>query len=184
AKWFEKAIADDPDSPEILSRTFLMEVSVGHFDRALALAPKELKLDPGDAIAQLVFLSERLKAGDAAGALKQAAALPTDGVHRFIGPFALAWTRKAAGDLAGADTALQGLDKFNGFQPLKAFQLGLLYDYAGKPEKAQQYFDKALEANEQLNWRLTDAIANFDERHGRAADAKALYQRFMQQNSS
>src|SRR3989442_10640573 len=35
--------------------TFLMEVSTGHFDRALALAPKELKLDPGDAIAELVL---------------------------------------------------------------------------------------------------------------------------------
>ncbi|HEY4473003.1 MAG TPA: tetratricopeptide repeat protein [Stellaceae bacterium] len=183
SKWFEKAIGDDPDSPEILSRTFLMEVSVGHFDRALALAPKELKLDPGDAIAQLVLLSDRLKAGDAAGALKYAAALPTDGVHRFIAPFALAWTRVAAGDLAGADTALQGLDKFNGFQPLKIFQLALLYDFAKQTDKAQQYYEKALAGSEQLNWRLTDAASNFDLRHGRAEQAKALYQKFSQQNA-
>jgi tetratricopeptide (TPR) repeat protein len=183
SKWFEKAITDDPDSPEVISRTFLMEVSVGHFDRALALAPKELKLDPGDAIAQLVLLSERLKAGDGAGALKYAAALPSDGVHRFIGPFALAWTRVAAGDLAGADTALQGLDKFNGFQPLKIFQLALLYDFAKQTEKAQQYYEKALAGSEQLNWRLTDAASNFDLRHGRAEEAKALYQKFSQQNA-
>jgi tetratricopeptide (TPR) repeat protein len=184
ASSYEKAIAVDPDAPELISRTFLMEVGVGRFDRARALAQKELKLDPGDAIAELVLLVDRLKAGDAAGALKHAAALPTDGVHRFIGPFALAWTRKAAGDLAGADSALQGLDKFNGFEPLKVFQLGLLYDFAGKPDKARQYFDKALTASDKLNWRLTDAIANFDERHGRSAEAKALYQRFIQQNSS
>ncbi len=183
ASRYENAIAADPDAPELISRTFLMEVCVGHFERARALAQKELKLDPGDAVAELVLVVDRLKAGDTAGALKHAAALPTDGVHRFIGPFALAWTRKAAGDLTGADSALQGLDKFNGFQPLKAFQLALLYDFAGKPDKAQQYFDKALGANEQLNWRLTDAIANFYERHGRSADAKALYQRFVQQNT-
>ena len=183
AKWFEKAIADDPDSPEVISRTFLMEVSVGRFDRALALAPKELKLDPSDAIAQLVLLSERLKAGDAAGALKYAAALPSDGVHRFMAPFALAWTRVAAGDLPGADTALQGLDKFNGFQPLKIFQLALLYDFAKQTEKAQQYYDKALAGTEQLNWRLTDAAATFDLRHGRAEQGKALYQKFVQQNA-
>ena len=181
---YEKAIAVDPEAPELISRTFLMEVCVGHFDRARVLALKELKLFPGDAVAELVLVVDRLKAGDTAGALKHAAALPTDGVHRFVGPFALAWTRKAAGDLAGADSALQGLDKFNGFQPLKAFQLGLLYDFAGKPDKAQQYFSKALDANEQLNWRLADAIANFNERHGHSAEAKALYQRFMQQNSS
>jgi tetratricopeptide (TPR) repeat protein len=181
---YQKAIAADPDAAELISRTFLMEVCVGHFERARALAHKELKLDPGDAVAELVLIVDRLKSGDTAGALKHAAALPSEGVHRFVGPFALAWTRMAAGDLAGADTALQGLDKFNGFQPLKVFQLGLLYDYAGKADKAQQYFDKALGASEQLNWRLTDAIANFDERHGRGAEAKALYQRFMQQNTS
>ncbi|MBV9964987.1 MAG: tetratricopeptide repeat protein [Alphaproteobacteria bacterium] len=183
AGWFEKVIAADADSPEIISRTFLMEVSVGHFERALALAPKELKLDPSDAIAEMVLLIDRLKAGDAAGAAKYAAALPSDGVHRFIGPFALAWTRMAAGDLAGADTALQGLDKFNGFQPLKVFQLALLYDFAKQPDKAQQYYDKALASSEQLNWRLTDAVANFDQRHGRAEQAKALYQKFLQQNA-
>jgi tetratricopeptide (TPR) repeat protein len=183
AKWFEKTIATDPDSPEVISRSFLMEVSVGHFDRALALAPKELKLDPGDAIAQMVLLVDRLKAGDTAAALKYAAALPSDGVHRFIGPFALAWTRMAAGDLGGADTALQGLDKFNGFKALKVFQLALLYDFAKQSDKAQQFYEKALAGSEQLNWRLTDAVANFDQRHGRAEKAKALYQKFIQQNA-
>jgi hypothetical protein len=29
---YEKAIAADPDAPELISRTFLMEVCVGHFD--------------------------------------------------------------------------------------------------------------------------------------------------------
>src|SRR5581483_11220212 len=107
---------------------------------------------------------------------------PSDGVHRFVGPFALAWTRMAAGDLAGADTALQGLDKFNGFQPLKTFQLGILYDFAGKPDKAQQFFEQTLSGTEQLNWRLTDVIGNFDERHGRHEQAEALYKRFTQQS--
>jgi tetratricopeptide (TPR) repeat protein len=185
ANWYVKAIADDPDAPELISRSFVVDVCVGDFDRARALAEKELKLDPGDAVAQLVLVIDRLKAGNTASALKHAAALPSEGVHRFAGPFALAWTRMAAGDLAGADTALQGLDKFNGFQPLKVFQLGLLYDYAGKPDKAQQFFDKALAASgQQLNWRLTDAVANFDARHGHADQAKALYQRFIAQSSS
>ena len=72
----------------------------------------------------------------------------------------------AGGDLAGADTALQGLDKFNGFQLVKTFQLGLLYDFAGKPDKAEDYYNKALAAGEQLNWRVVDVVANFDTRRG------------------
>lgn len=182
AQWYEKAIAKDPDSPELISRTFLMDVCIGNFERARALAQRELKLDPSDAVAELVLVADRLRANDPAGAVKAAAALPSEGLHRFVGPFALAWTRIAAGDLAGADTALQGLDKFNGFQPLKLFQLGILYDFAGKPDKAQQFFDQALAATQQLNWRLTDVIGNFDERHGRPEQAKALYKRFLSQS--
>src|SRR5439155_23948613 len=72
AKSYEKAIAGDPEAPELISRTFLMEVCNGHFDRARALAPKALKLDPGDAVAELVLIVDRVKANDNAGALKHA----------------------------------------------------------------------------------------------------------------
>ena len=34
AKWFEDALKSDPDSPELITRTFLMETSEGHFDQA------------------------------------------------------------------------------------------------------------------------------------------------------
>jgi tetratricopeptide (TPR) repeat protein len=182
AGWFEKAIVNDPQAPELISRSFVMEVSVGHFDRARRLADDELKIDPTDALADLVLLVDRLKAGDTAGAIRYASALPSEGIHRFVSPLALAWTRMAAGDLAGADTALQGLDKYNGLQLLKAFQLGLLYDFAGKADKAEENYAKALGDGDQLNWRLTDVIANFYERHGQADKAQGLYQRFMQQN--
>jgi tetratricopeptide (TPR) repeat protein len=182
ARWYGKAIARDPESPELISRTFLMEVCVGDFARARTLVGRELNLDPGDAVAHLVLVVDRLRAGDAAGAVKEAAALPSEGLHRFVAPFALAWARMAAGDLAGADTALQGLDKFNGFAPLKLFQLGILYDYAGKADKARQYFDQTLAATRQLNWRLTDVIANFDERHGNPDQAKVLYRRFIKES--
>jgi tetratricopeptide (TPR) repeat protein len=184
ADWYEKALAADPEAPELISRTFLTEMCAGHFDRARTLAPKVLKLDPSDGVAQLVQVIERLKNNDAAGAAKLAGTLPTDGVQRFIGPFALAWTRMAAGDLQGADNALQGLDKYNGFEPLKVFQLGLLYDFAGKPDKAQQFFEKSLAGAQPVNWRLTDAIANFYERHGHPDQAKQLYKRFMEQNGT
>ena len=38
AKFYEKALAVDPDSPELISRTFLMEVLTGNFERAAILA--------------------------------------------------------------------------------------------------------------------------------------------------
>jgi len=183
ASWFEDALKTDPESPELISRTFLMEASEGRFDRAQPLAERELKLDPTDAVAELILMIDRIKAGDKAGALERAEALPEDGVHRFVGPLARAWTLMATGDVAGADAALRQLDKFNGFAPLEYYQLGLLYDFAGQPDTAEENFKKTLEATGQLNWRLTDAMANFYERHGRADEADTLYQRFINDNA-
>src|SRR5215469_8636159 len=183
AEFFEDALKQDPGSPELISRTFLMEASEGRFDRARALAERELKLDPTDAVAELILLVGRLKAGDTAGALGRAEALPGDGVHRLLGPLARAWTRMATGDLSGAVAALRQLDKFNGLAPLEYYQLGLLYDFAGNPDAAAENFKKTLEVTGQLNWRLTDAIANFYARHGRADEAGALYQKFIKDNS-
>src|SRR5215469_13513145 len=103
ASWYENALNTDPESTELISRTFLMEASGGRFERARLLAERELKLDPQDAVADLVLLIDSVKAGDKAGALARAEALPGDGVHRYLGPLALGWTRMAVGDLAGAD---------------------------------------------------------------------------------
>src|SRR6516162_6957061 len=134
ASWYEDALKSDSESPELIARTFLMEASEGRFDRARALAERELKLDPTDAVAELIQLIDRFKAGDTAGALARAEALPGDGVHRLLGPLARAWTRMATGDLPGADAALRQLDKFNGLAPLEYYQLGLLHDFAADPD--------------------------------------------------
>jgi len=182
AAWFDKAVLLDPNAPELISRDFLMAVGAGEFDHAKVLAPQELKVDSSDALAQLVLVVDRLKAGDAAGAIKNALSLPQDGLHRLLAPLVLAWTKMAAGDLIGADAAMQQLDKFNGFRPLKDFQLALLYDFAGHPDRAEDLYKQTLDASGQLNWRLTDAIANFYQRHGKESDAKALYQKFIDQN--
>jgi tetratricopeptide (TPR) repeat protein len=183
ASWFEDALRADPESPELITRTFLMEASEGRFERARTLAKSELKLDSTDAVAELVLLVDRVQAGDKPGALARAEALPAEGVHRFVGPLARTWTRMAMGDLAGADAALQEFDKFNGFAPLKYYQLGLVYDFAGRADLAEENFKKTLEATGQLNWRLTDAMANFYQRHGRDDEAQALYQRFVKDNA-
>jgi tetratricopeptide (TPR) repeat protein len=183
AGWFAQALRADPGSPELLSRTFLMEAYEGRFETALPLAVKALRLDPTDGVANLVLLIDRVKAGDKAAALARAEALPADGLYRYAGPPALAWMRMAKGDLAGAVAALQGLDKFDGLAPLKYFQLGLIYDFAGQPAKAEENFKKTVEETGQINWRVTDALANFYERHGRADEAAAVYRRFINENS-
>ncbi|HUC08998.1 MAG TPA: tetratricopeptide repeat protein [Stellaceae bacterium] len=182
ASWYEQALRSDPQSAELISRTFQMEAEDGHFDKALPLAKQALTLDSSDAVADIVLMIDRMKAGDNAGALARAEALPDDGLHRYVSPLARGWTRMAMGNLPGAEAALDNLDKFDGFAPLEYFQLGLLYDFAGNPVKAEDFYKKTLTATGQLNWRLADAMANFYERHGRPDEAAATYARFVKEN--
>ena len=182
AAFYSRALEADPAAPELLGRAFLMDVADGRFAEARQLAPRELGLDPQDAVAQLVLAIDRLKQGDKAGALASAERMPLGGVHRFARPLVLAWTRVAAGDLPGAEAALDELDNFNGFAPLKFFQLGLVEDFTGHPDKAVANFTKTLSLSGRANWRLTDAIANFYRRQGDNRKAQELYQRFVKEN--
>ena len=75
ASWFEDALRADPESPELITRTFLMEASEGRFERARELAESELKLDSTDAVAELVLLMDRVQSGDTPGALARAPGL-------------------------------------------------------------------------------------------------------------
>ena len=54
--FFTRALRSDPDSPELLSRTFLMEAYEGRFAEARPLAARELRLDSTDSVADLVLL--------------------------------------------------------------------------------------------------------------------------------
>ena len=182
AAFYSRALEADPGAPELLGRTFLMDVADGRFAEARPLAPRELRLDPQDAVAQLVLAVDRLKKGDGAGALADAERMPLGGIHRFARPLVLAWTRVATGDLRGAEAALDELDNFNGFAPLKFFQLGLVHDFTGHPNKALGDFKKTLSLSTRANWRLTDAIANFYLRRGEQKEAGELYQRFIKDN--
>jgi tetratricopeptide (TPR) repeat protein len=181
--WFTQALRADPTAPELVSRTLLMEAYEGRFENARPLAVRALRLDRTDGVANLVLLIDRVKAGDKTGALARAEALPADGLYRYAGPVAVAWMRVATGDLAAAVAALQGLDKFDSLAPLKYFQLALLYDFAGQPAKAEENFKKTVEETGQINWRVTDALANFYRRHGRPAEAAAVYRRFVKENA-
>jgi tetratricopeptide (TPR) repeat protein len=183
ASFFTQALRFDPDSPELLSRTFLMQAYEGRFAEARPLAARELRFDATDSVAELVLLIDRVKAGDRSGALSRAETLPADGLYRYARPLAVAWVRMAGGDLAGAANAVQELDRFDGLAPLKYFQLGLVYDFAGQPAKAEENFKKTVEETGQINWRVTDALANFYERHRRGDEATAIYRRFIKDNA-
>ena len=99
ALWYEEALAADPqlagtDQPHLPDGGREAAIST----RRCRSPQKVLDLDRLRRASPVwCCCVDRVKAGDNAGALARAEALPDDGVHRYAGPLALAWTRMAVG---------------------------------------------------------------------------------------
>ncbi len=182
AEYLERALKDDPDNADLLRRAFLLRLSDGNTGRAVALAKRLVAVDPRAGLASLVLLVEQVKEGDEAGAASDADRLPPDGLLRFSAPLVTAWLKAGQHDQKAAQAALDQYDKMRGFEQLKQFHLALIDDYLGDVAGASEAYKKILGGTERLNWRTADVGGRFLERHGRAPEAKALYERFLREN--
>jgi tetratricopeptide (TPR) repeat protein len=182
AEYLERALKNDPENGDLLRRAFLLRLTEGDNTRAAALAKRVIALDPRAGLASLVLLIEQVKNGDDAAAASAVDRLPADGLLRFSTPLITAWVKAGGHDEKAAHAALDQYDKMRGFEQLKLFHLALVDDYLGDVNGASEAYKKILGATERLNWRSTDIGGRFLERHGRAADAKALYERFLREN--
>ena len=182
AEYLERALKDDPDNADLLRRAFLLRLSEGDSARAAALAKRLVVVDPRAGLASLVLLVEQVKAGDNAGASSAVDRMPADGLLRFSAPLVTAWVKAGQHDQKAAQAALDQYDKMRGFEQLKEFHLALIDDYLGNVDAASEAYKKILSTAQQLNWRTADIAGRFYERHGRTAEAKALYERFLREN--
>jgi tetratricopeptide (TPR) repeat protein len=182
AEYLERALKQDPDNVDLLRRAFLLRLTQGQSTRAAALAKRLVAMDAHVGLASLVLLIQQAKAGDDTGAASAADQLPADGLLRFSAPLVAAWTKAGQHDQKAAVAALDQYDRMRGFEQLKAFHLALIDDYLGDVDGASQAYKKMLAGSEHVNWRTADIAGRFLERHGRAPEAKTLYERFLKDN--
>ncbi|MBX6321804.1 MAG: tetratricopeptide repeat protein [Rhodospirillaceae bacterium] len=175
-------LKNDPDNPELLQREFVLQLSEGRYDEALDIAHRLERIDDGVRSVGTFLSAEALKAGDYAAADDYATKVDPGGANRFVTPILKAWAQIGAGDLDGALAALKPLDRFEGFSALYYMQRGLIYDLGGKPLEAEQDLVKALAVAGDPPLRLVQALGNLYARTGRPDEARATYQRFLDQN--
>jgi tetratricopeptide (TPR) repeat protein len=179
--YFEKALAEEPEHPEILSSLLTLDAS----ENRLAESSKRIKAaiakKPDDA--QLQQLAGRLallenRNDDAEAAFKRAVELDPNLMtsYRMLAQF-YARTGRTAETIATYEKALSVKED----QPQIHHFLGVLYEYGGKRDEAIKHYEAAIryepnlaEAKNNLAYLFAEKSENLDRALDLAQEAKAL----------
>jgi tetratricopeptide (TPR) repeat protein len=177
AQFVDRALASDPGNYELIRRAFLLRLTEGKVEEAVPLARRLVALDGRTGLAGLVLLVQDIKTGHYDVATQDAASMPRDGGLRFAVPVLEAWAEAGLGHPTRATEVLQAVGGSTGLQPLADLHTALIDDYAGRIDAASAAYEKLIAGSQPPTWRAAELTGNFFERHGRAGDARRLYQR-------
>jgi tetratricopeptide (TPR) repeat protein len=178
ARLMEKALASDPGNFDLVRRAFVLRVSDGRIAESMPLAERIVDLDGNSGLAAIVLLVEEIKAAKFDAAAERAKTLSRSGPQRFAMPLLTAWIDAARHNPGAARQALEQMGDLKGLEPLRDLHLGMIADFAGDTDGAQQAYDRLTAAEGRPTFRVVQVVGNFLERHGRSEAAKQLYERF------
>jgi tetratricopeptide (TPR) repeat protein len=182
AAFIADTLASDPENIELLQKAYFLLIGEGRLDEAEDVARRLEKIE-GDATSISALMATRaLKTGDLAAAERYADAMAPGGANRLVGPMLQAWVKLAGNHYDEALTALAALERVEGFAPVYIMQRGMLHEVAGKLEAAEQDYAKAVEISGEVPLRLVELLGGLYHRTGRLAEARAIYERFLEDN--
>ena len=111
AEYFARALKKDGTNPELIARSFMLELGRGDVEKAMRLANKVILTDKRHRVARLVLAIRDFKANDQEATrahLKEAAYTP---IGQLTSGLLTGWSWAASGDLDRAILALRKLEK-------------------------------------------------------------------------
>ena len=180
--FLKAALRELPDAPDLLRRTFILMVIEGRIADALPLAKRLLKKRPKAPIANLTLAAEALREGDPKALAARLKRQPENGINGFTRPVLEAWSLAAGKKTDAALKALKPLDGNAGSQGLYNLHLALVLDFAGRKKDAEAAYRKIAKSQNGLSFRLAQHMGHFLERQGRADEARAVYEQYVEEN--
>ena len=174
AKYYRTSLDQNPADPTLLALTFFYETSAGDIEGAAKLATRLVAASPDDRASRLVLAIAALKRRDFKGARTEIAKSPKGPFTSLTVELVDAWAAAGDGDAASVTADIKALHAQPGTDALTNFHEALLLDYLGQTAAADAAYSEAMK-NDTPSSRLVDAYGRFLERHGRTADASALY---------
>ena len=170
------AAAADREITDLHRLAFTLLVAEGRFDEATPMAERLLQIDDEAPLPAILLGTRAAAAGQFSAAERQFDALPRKGLNAFLAPLLLAWAEAGRGDIDGALRLLKVGGTVKAFAPVFDLHAALIADLANRPDLAETHFQAALQGQRTL--RAVEAAGAFYQRAGRIEAARALYQKY------
>ena len=180
ADFHEKALMLDPDNQMILRKSFVIFIADARYDAALKVAHKLAALDISDSMVEMFLFLEHLKGGAHEAALASLDSMGNAGVYGLFKPLFQSWILLVQGKTELAEENIRKSLDNKGFVDFKKFHAGLFYDYLGKTQLAEEIYSQSLIVQGAMSRRTVEAYGILLRRLGREADARQLYQNYLE----
>jgi tetratricopeptide (TPR) repeat protein len=170
ARDFLKALAVQPNNPELVLQAFIACVNAGR-PEAVTLA-RQL---PDSQVAQLLLGNQDVKAGRWRAAEQRFQALPNQGLAQLLQPLVVAWAQQGDGRTDAALATLTPFIESPRFRGLFALHAAMIADVANRKDDAGRFYAIARKELPDLNLRLAEILASWQIRSGNPADARATF---------
>jgi Flp pilus assembly protein TadD len=180
ARFFGAALAVRPEDPVLRRRAFLTEILAGRIDSAAALGKDLPASDGAGGTARLVAAATEIKARRFRAAETALRGNSGNLLDAVLQPLVLAWAQVGQHDDDAALDTLKTAQVEPALMPLLSFHTALVQDLAGNAAAAETAFSAA-GAELSGSARLVQAEGRLLERQGKAEQARALYQHFLDQ---
>jgi tetratricopeptide (TPR) repeat protein len=164
--FLERALAADPDDPELLRQVYLLALSEGRYDRALELAERLVELDATDEEAQLLLALDDARAGRFGAAREGFSRVGDGGIAGLAAPFLDAWAIFGEGGENVAERSVARLEQGESLGPLNVYHAAMLLHLAGRLDEAEAMLREGMPDDRPAPVRLVQAQASLLARQG------------------
>lgn len=179
ADYYIKALNEDPENQDLLSRVYVILASKGRIAEAARYA--EISLQKGDKnnITYIIISVEKMKQGNYPQVIETINNLDGPVYKEFINPLIKAWAYVGENEPDKALKELSIISKEPSFCALYNFHAGMINDYFDRNDEARKHYEVIVnEESLEMSFRALQIITNFYVRTGEQQKAVALVNKY------
>lgn len=180
AENYFNALKLDPENVRLNRQTLEVLIIDGRVDDAIEIAHRLKSMEQETDTSRLMLFFDAVKNKSPEEALLAVDQLTAGGFYNLIKPVFKAWIYAEQGDRQNVDLIVQEFEEGATFNFFNFFQGGLLYDYLGDTEKAEQFYLNALSERGLLNLRAVEALGSTLTRQNKFSEAVDIFNEYIQ----